>query len=173
VQRLLEEYYALDYEDDVGGLRTRFRYKEVRSPPGVWALNINLYVLGLWGPWGAWFWIQPLGTLKNSEGERIPPVGERIPPVGVPRARVHVGAASCSTRSALSARVCARPEACCRGCGAGQAPAAAMGASSPRRNVPSRMPSRPHSPPPLVPSTTLGLSGFQCSRVLGLDTLKL
>lgn len=29
VQKLLEEYYALDYEDTVGGLRTRFRYKEV------------------------------------------------------------------------------------------------------------------------------------------------
>ena len=28
VQKLLEEYYALDYEDTVGGLRTRCRYKE-------------------------------------------------------------------------------------------------------------------------------------------------
>ncbi|GAX72819.1 hypothetical protein CEUSTIGMA_g274.t1 [Chlamydomonas eustigma] len=29
VQKLLEEYYQLDYEDNIGGLRTRFRYKEV------------------------------------------------------------------------------------------------------------------------------------------------
>ncbi|PSC75398.1 KRI1-like protein [Micractinium conductrix] len=30
VQRLLEEYYKLDYEDVVGGVPTRFRYKEVQ-----------------------------------------------------------------------------------------------------------------------------------------------
>lgn len=37
VQKLLEEYYALDYEDTVGGLRTRFRYKEVSAAAGcVW-----------------------------------------------------------------------------------------------------------------------------------------
>ncbi len=29
VQKLLEEYYKLDYEDNIGGLKTRFRYREV------------------------------------------------------------------------------------------------------------------------------------------------
>lgn len=29
MQRLLEDYYALDYEDNIGGLKTRFRYKQV------------------------------------------------------------------------------------------------------------------------------------------------
>eukprot|EP00798_Chlamydomonas_sp_ICE-L_P001660 gene1660-33055_t len=31
LQKLLDEYYKLDYEDTVGGLRTRFRYKQVPS----------------------------------------------------------------------------------------------------------------------------------------------
>ncbi|KAL4428120.1 hypothetical protein ABPG75_002209 [Micractinium tetrahymenae] len=31
VQRLLEEYFKLDYEDVVGGIPTRFRYKEVQA----------------------------------------------------------------------------------------------------------------------------------------------
>jgi hypothetical protein len=30
LQRLLEAYYALDYEDEVAGLKTRFRYRQVR-----------------------------------------------------------------------------------------------------------------------------------------------
>ncbi len=33
LQRLLEDYYKLDYEDDVAGIKTRFRYKEVRGRP--------------------------------------------------------------------------------------------------------------------------------------------
>ncbi|MEW5312524.1 MAG: hypothetical protein WDW38_004154 [Sanguina aurantia] len=29
LQRMLQEYYTLDYEDNVGGIKTRFRYKQV------------------------------------------------------------------------------------------------------------------------------------------------
>lgn len=36
LQRLLEEYYKLDYEDNIGGVKTRFRYKEVRCRSRRW-----------------------------------------------------------------------------------------------------------------------------------------
>ncbi|KAL4445294.1 hypothetical protein ABPG77_011119 [Micractinium sp. CCAP 211/92] len=39
VQRLLEEYFKLDYEDVVGGIPTRFRYKEVQ--PASFGLEVN------------------------------------------------------------------------------------------------------------------------------------
>ncbi|GIL45728.1 hypothetical protein Vafri_2894 [Volvox africanus] len=39
LQRLLEEYYKLDYEDNVGGIKTRFRYKEV--PANTFGLNVD------------------------------------------------------------------------------------------------------------------------------------
>ncbi|KXZ47073.1 hypothetical protein GPECTOR_38g310 [Gonium pectorale] len=38
LQRLLEEYYKLDYEDNVGGIKTRFRYKEV--PASTFGLDV-------------------------------------------------------------------------------------------------------------------------------------
>ncbi|GIL71939.1 hypothetical protein Vretimale_611 [Volvox reticuliferus] len=39
LQRLLEEYYKLDYEDNVGGIKTRFRYKEV--PASTFGLSVD------------------------------------------------------------------------------------------------------------------------------------
>ena len=33
VRRMLEEYYRLDYEDVVAGIRTRFHYQPVLAPP--------------------------------------------------------------------------------------------------------------------------------------------
>ncbi|KAG2501152.1 hypothetical protein HYH03_000967 [Edaphochlamys debaryana] len=39
LQRLLEEYYRLDYEDSVGGVKTRFRYKEV--PSNTFGLSVD------------------------------------------------------------------------------------------------------------------------------------
>ena len=32
VQRLVQDYYKLDFEDNIEGLKTRFRYKEVDTP---------------------------------------------------------------------------------------------------------------------------------------------
>ncbi|GLC34476.1 hypothetical protein PLESTB_001257000 [Pleodorina starrii] len=39
LQRLLEEYYKLDYEDNVAGIKTRFRYKEV--PASTFGLSVD------------------------------------------------------------------------------------------------------------------------------------
>ncbi|EFJ52328.1 hypothetical protein VOLCADRAFT_102989 [Volvox carteri f. nagariensis] len=39
LQRLLEDYYKLDYEDVVGGIKTRFRYKEV--PASTFGLSVD------------------------------------------------------------------------------------------------------------------------------------
>ncbi|GFR40096.1 hypothetical protein Agub_g644 [Astrephomene gubernaculifera] len=39
LQRLLEEYYKLDYEDNVGGIKTRFKYREV--PASTFGLSVD------------------------------------------------------------------------------------------------------------------------------------
>jgi hypothetical protein len=53
LQRLVEEYYKLDYEDNIGGLQCRFRYREVRTGSRPRGRRCK----GLWGhghgcPWG-------------------------------------------------------------------------------------------------------------------------
>jgi len=39
LQQLLEEYYKLDFEDEVGGIRTRFKYRSVA--PSTFGMNFN------------------------------------------------------------------------------------------------------------------------------------
>jgi protein KRI1 len=40
LQRLVEEYYKLDYEDNISGIPCRFRYKEVRCCHGVEVVRV-------------------------------------------------------------------------------------------------------------------------------------
>lgn len=52
LQKLMSDYYQLDYEDNVGGMKTRFRYKPVSGRPGARSVQVV-------GACGAGMWCTP------------------------------------------------------------------------------------------------------------------